>query len=42
MSEAQESIVRAQTILLLSRNYHDERKAKRIMKRFLRCVNGFC
>ena len=37
MSENQESIIREQVILLLLRNIGKE---QRIMKRFLKCING--
>mgnify|MGYP001402646278 CR=1 FL=1 len=37
MSEKQESIIREQIILLLLRNVGKE---QRIMKRFLKCING--
>ncbi len=37
MSELQESIIRSQIIILLHRN---QNKSKRILKRFLQCING--
>ena len=38
MSEAQESIVRQQAILMINRNYNKKRVVKRIMMRFLKCM----
>ena len=37
MSESQESIIRSQILVLLHRN---QNKSKRILKRFLQCING--
>ena len=38
MSERQESLVREQTILLLSRNWNKQHMLKRILKRYMRCL----
>lgn len=38
MSEKQESIIRAQCILLLDRNRDNSVKVKRIYERFLQCI----
>jgi len=37
MSELQESIIRSQVLILLHRN---QNKSKKIIKRFLECING--
>mgnify|MGYP003122478454 FL=1 len=37
MSELQESIIRSQVLILLHRN---KNKSKRIIERFLKCING--
>jgi len=37
MSELQESIIRSQVLILLHRN---QNKSKKIIKRFLQCLNG--
>jgi hypothetical protein len=37
MSELQESIIRSQVLVLLHRN---QNKSKRIIERFLKCING--
>ena len=39
MSERQESLVREQTILLLSRNWNKQHIVHRIIKRFKRCLD---
>jgi hypothetical protein len=39
MSELQESIVRSQTILMMSRNYHKQHIIKRVLARFRKCIN---
>ena len=36
MSEKQESIIRSEAILMMSRNNHKEYMVKRVMKRFIK------
>ncbi len=38
MSEKQESIIRSEAILMMSRNNHKEYMVKRVMKRFIKCM----
>ena len=40
MSELEESVVRSQALLMMSRNQGKTFIVKRIMKRFLRCLKG--
>ena len=40
MSEQQEAIIRQQAILMISRNQGKEYVAKRVLKRFLKCIMG--
>jgi len=39
MSELQESLVREQTMLLLSRNWYKQHMLKKIIKRYLKCLD---
>ena len=40
MSELEESIVRSQALLMMSRNQGKSNIVKRIIKRFLQCLKG--
>ena len=40
MSELEESVVRSQTILMLSRNHSKKHIVKRVLKRFIKCIKG--
>ena len=39
-SEARESLIRSQAILMMARNIGKEHVIKRITKRFLKCLKG--
>jgi hypothetical protein len=38
MSEREESVLRSQTILLMTRNYEKSYVIKRVLKRFMSCI----
>jgi len=40
MSEREESVVRSQTILMITRNYDKVKVVKRILKRFVECIKA--
>jgi len=40
LSEAQEAVVRQQTIMLLSRNYSRPHITKRVLRRFMKCLKN--
>ena len=40
MSEQQEAIIRQQALLMISRNQGKEYVAKRVLKRFMKCIMG--
>ncbi len=40
MTEAKESLIRGQALLMMSRNYGNLYMANKILKRFMRCING--
>ncbi len=40
MSELEESVVRSQALLMMSRNQGKTHIVKRVVKRFLKCLTG--
>ena len=40
LSEKEESLIRSQTMLMLDRNQGNHHIHKRVMKRFLHCINN--
>ena len=40
MTEAKESLIRDQALLMMNRNYGNFHIINKILKRFMRCING--
>ncbi len=40
MTEAKESLIRDQALLMMNRNYGNLYMINKILKRFMRCING--